>query len=234
MINRESKSEIAAAALAVNTKPPSQTGEHPVCTHCGTAGHEESGCYDIIGYPLHWSNRGRGCGERGSRGGGGERWSSAGSTCGGCTGRREYVATTVTPADLAAGRDGTQAAAPFFPGLTNDQVQRLLSFIEVPKRGEKWSGNPKPPWLLDSGASTHMTGETNLLTSIENINPVIIDFPNGEKTGADKQGTVTLGKGLKLHKTLFVPSLRCNLISVSRICEDLNCTVTFDKNSCIV
>ena len=64
------------------------------------------------------------------------------------------------------------------------------------------SGNPKPPWLLDSGASTNMAGGTNLLTSIGNINPVIIDLPNGEKTVADKQGTVTLDNGLKLRKTL--------------------------------
>ena len=79
-----------------------------------------------------------------------------------------------------------------------------------------------------------MTGETNLLTNIENINPVIIDLPNGEKTVTDMQGTVILDKALKLHETLFVPSLRCNLISVSRICKDLNCTITFDKNSYIV
>ena len=72
------------------------------------------------------------------------------------------------------------------------------------------------------------------MTNIENINPVIIDLPNGEKTVTDKQGTVTLDKGVKLHETLFVLSLTCNLISVSRICKNLNCTVTFDKNSCIV
>jgi len=63
------------------------------------------------------------------------------------------------------------------------------------------SGNPKPPWLIDSGASTHMSGEENLLRNIENIGPVIVDLPNGEKTVTNKQGTVILDKGLKLHKT---------------------------------
>jgi len=136
----------------------------------------------------------------------------------------------MTPVDIAAGstKEATTSS------LTNDQIQRLLSLIKVPKEGEKLSGNPKLPWLLDSGASTHMTGETNLMTNIENINSVIIDLLNGKKIVADKQGTVILDKGLKLHKTLFVPSLRCNLLSVSHICKDLNCTITFDKNSCIV
>ena len=59
------------------------------------------------------------------------------------------------------------------------------------------------------------------MTNIENINSVIIDLSKGEKTVADKRGTVILDKGLKLHKTLFVPSLRCNLLSVSRICKGL-------------
>ena len=31
-----------------------------------------------------------------------------------------------------------------------------------------------------------------------------------------------------------MPCLSCNLISVSRICKDLNCTVIFDENSCIL
>ena len=108
-------------------------------------------------------------------------------------------------------------------------MQRLLSLSEVLKGGEKLLGNPKGPWLLDSGASTHMTGDTNFLTSTESINPVIIGLPKRWKDGCNKQGTVTLDKGLKVQKTLFVPSLRCNLIPISRISNDLNCTVTFDK-----
>ena len=59
MIDRESKSEVAEA-LAINRKHPSRTGERPLCTHCGKTGHEEFGCYEIIDYPSHLSNRGRG------------------------------------------------------------------------------------------------------------------------------------------------------------------------------
>jgi len=79
-----------------------------------------------------------------------------------------------------------------------------------------------------------MTEEVKLLKNVEGISPVIVDLPNGAKTVAMKQGTILLEKDLKLNQTLLVPSLSCNLISVSRICKDLNCTVTFDKNSCIL
>jgi len=92
----------------------------------------------------------------------------------------------------------------------------------------------KSPWLIDSGASTHMTGDEHILERTANIPSVVVDLPNGAKTVATKQGTSLLGKNLVLKHTLLVPSLRCNLLSVSRICKDLNCTVLFDENTCIL
>ena len=124
---------------------------------------------------------------------------------------------------------------PTLPGFTTEQVQRLMSLLETPTSGiEKLSGNPKPPWLIDSGASTHMTREVGLLFNIEKIDPVIIDLPNGQKTIVDKQGTIMLDKNFSLDKTHLVPSLTCNLVSVSRVCKHLHCTVTFSDDSCIL
>jgi len=50
---------------------------------------------------------------------------------------------------------------------------------------------------------------------------------------ATKQGTIALDN-LILKNTLLIPSLSCNLVSVSRVCKDLNCTVMFNDNSCIL
>ena len=38
----------------------------------------------------------------------------------------------------------------------------------------------------------------------------------------------------KLSKLLFVPNLSCNLVSVAKITKELNCTVTFFDDSCIL
>ena len=118
------------------------------------------GCYDIIGYPSNWNSRGRGRVGRGSRGSRGGPWSSAGSgRGGGRSGGREFAATAYTNVgnphrytDLVTDREGTtvttqttQAVSSTLSNLTNEQVQRLLSLIEVPKGSEKLSGNPKPP-----------------------------------------------------------------------------------------
>ena len=52
-----------------------------------------------------------------------------------------------------------------------------MSLIETPKSGnEKLIG--KTLWMLDSGASIHMTGDVDLLSKTKNIWPILIDLPN--------------------------------------------------------
>jgi len=41
-------------------------------------------------------------------------------------------------------------------------------------------------------------------------------------------------KKLKLDNVLFVPSFTCNLVSIARLCKDLNCAVTFFDNFCVL
>lgn len=190
----------------------------------------------LIDYPISWVSRGRGRGGRGSahsgRGGRGEASRGAGRTDNsGLFAGASRVDNTSVEAVSGVAEHNTN---PTLPGFTTEQVQRLMSLLEAPTSGtEKLSGNPKPPWLIESGASTHMTGEVSSLFNIEKVDPVIIDIPNGQRTIADKQGTIVLDKNLSLDKTLLVPSLTYNLVSVSRVCKDLHCIVTFSDDSCI-
>jgi len=45
---------------------------------------------------------------------------------------------------------------------------------------------------------------------------------------------VTLGKGLKLKNVLYVPKLNCNLVSISKLCKQLNCSVTYFDDFCVI
>jgi len=80
----------------------------------------------------------------------------------------------------------------------------------------------------------HMTGDEKLLVKSEYIRSVLIDLPNSTQTVSTKQGSVAMGEKFKLSKVLFVPNLSCNLVSVAKITKELNCTVTFFDNSCIL
>ena len=122
-----------------------QQVEKPTCRHCGKYGHEEANCYEIIGYPPNWGSRGRGCGSRGGRP------RQGGKTVGGIDHgpRREAVhATTIQTKQATTHDTATDATQVSIPGLSLDQIQRLLSLIDMRKGGyEKLSG--KSSWMID-------------------------------------------------------------------------------------
>ncbi|OIT26574.1 hypothetical protein A4A49_65536, partial [Nicotiana attenuata] len=70
-------------------------------------------------------------------------------------------------------------------------------------------------WILDSGASNHMTFNKSLLTHIKtSVYPMLITLPNGYRVKVTEIGTVTLAPNIILHKVLYVPSFKYNLISI--------------------
>ena len=76
-------------AFAVNVKGETYGGDKVSCTYYEKIGHEESSCFELIGYPSGWNSRGErnGCGRgRNSQGG-----RSAGSR-----GRGTYAASKCT------------------------------------------------------------------------------------------------------------------------------------------
>lgn len=122
-------------------------------------------------------------------------------------------------------------------GLTSDQLQTLASLLNNVKLGsiEKLDGKCSfLPWIIDIGASHHMTGQLDCLTNIHNIFECSIGLPNGEETVATKEGNVVLNERLQLKNVLYVPSLQCNLISVSQLLKNSNYTVQFTDKLCLV
>ena len=77
-------------------------------------------------------------------------------------------------------------------------------------------------WLVDSGASKHMTGSKEALTSL-----VKKDSPHKVKLGDDSQYPIRdlgeasykldSGKSIKMKDVLFVPGLKKNLLSISAL-----------------
>jgi len=117
--------------------------------------------------------------------------------------------------------------------ITHEQVQKLLSLIETPKdNNEHLSG--KCDWLSDSGVSYHMTGDLRLLLNVYNIATIPVGLPNKKIVFASKRGMVRLSPKLILNDVLFVHYLKCNLISIAQLVEDLYCTVTFNCKLCVI
>lgn len=89
-------------------------------------------------------------------------------------------------------------------------------------------------WVIDSGATDHMTSNKELLFDIQPLTtPFLVSLPNGYKV------KVTCTRSLHflsftLHHVLYIPSFHYNLISVSKLISQLDCIVLFTKSSCIL
>ncbi|OIT06939.1 hypothetical protein A4A49_61595, partial [Nicotiana attenuata] len=81
-------------------------------------------------------------------------------------------------------------------------------------------------WILDSGATNHMTFKRSLLTNTKTlVYPFLVTLPNGYKVKVTLIGDVVVSPKFTLRKVLFVPSFKYNLISVHSLTIQLDCIV---------
>ncbi|KAF7841294.1 Retrovirus-related Pol polyprotein from transposon TNT 1-94 [Senna tora] len=95
------------------------------------------------------------------------------------------------------------------------------------------TSNPSRYWIVDSGASDHMTGDSGMFSSwypyTQNYKVRIADGSLADVTGI---GEVSLSDSITLKSVLFVPKLKCNLLSVAKLAHDSNCKAEFSHSSC--
>jgi len=143
------------------------------------------------------------------------------------------VTTNATTSGGAVGPNDASPGQTPVPGFTPEQVQRILSLIDNQKAGnEKLQGRIE--WLYDTGASCHMTGHFEILENVKKINPITVGLPDGNEAAANKIKNVRFGLKMVLQGVLFVPKLKCNLISIWKLSKGSNCIVIFTDNFCVI
>ncbi|CAL9007076.1 unnamed protein product, partial [Prunus brigantina] len=90
------------------------------------------------------------------------------------------------------------------------------------------------PWILDSGATDHITSDSTLFTKTESCPMPIVNLPNGSTVPITSTGTVPFNSDVTLDKVLCVPSFHLNLMSVSKITNSLNCCVLLFPTFCVL
>ena len=84
------------------------------------------------------------------------------------------------------------------------------------------------PWILDSGASDHLSGNKDLFSSITTTSALPnVTLANGSQTVAKGIGLALPLPSLPLTSVLYTPECPFNLISISKITRTLNCSITF-------
>ncbi|GAU13535.1 hypothetical protein TSUD_346390 [Trifolium subterraneum] len=78
-------------------------------------------------------------------------------------------------------------------------------------------------WYFDTGCSNHMTGNKSILTYFNKCLNTRIKLANGNFIAAEGMGNVVIqrsnGKKAVIEKVLYVPGMKCNLMSVGQLVE---------------
>ncbi|KAG8362676.1 hypothetical protein BUALT_BualtUnG0051900 [Buddleja alternifolia] len=134
------------------------------------------------------------------------------------------------------------------PQLTSDQIAQLLSLLNKPSNQASDSSfhlagisyclsvkHTSNTWILDSGATDHITKSISLLESPKSLTiPKYVHLPDGSIVPVTHTGQVTLTPSIILQNVLFVPSFHHNLLSVSKLSNDSHCSLNFTPTSCIM
>ena len=91
------------------------------------------------------------------------------------------------------------------------------------------------PWVMDSGASDHISGNKSLLSNIVYSQSLpTVTLANGCQTKAKGVGQANPLSSITLDSVLYVPGCPFSLVSVSRLTRALNCGIYFIDDSFIM
>jgi hypothetical protein len=93
--------------------------------------------------------------------------------------------------------------------------------------------NSSSTWIIDSGATDHMTFDTHPIQSLKSSKQPVVSTANGTSSPVLGEGSIALTKNLNLNSVLVVPSLHYSLLSVAQITNSLQCIVIFWPNRCV-
>ena len=89
-------------------------------------------------------------------------------------------------------------------------------------------------WIIDSRASDHMTKEPNFFLSyIRCSSKQKVQVVDGTFTPISGKENVSLSPKITLTFVLHVPKMSCNLLSISKLTNTCNCSITFFPNHCV-
>jgi len=121
---------------------------------------------------------------------------------------------------------------------TNNQVSSINTCVNGKLGGKIFSVNSfnrdKSCWILDFGATDHVSCCIDNFLSYYPVTPVTVKLPNGKNVKATHKGVVKISEKLFLQDVLYIPDFDYNLISVSRLVSNHNLELIFFSKYCII
>ena len=182
-------------------------GQRPQCTYCHRLGHTRDRCYQLHGRPPRTAHLAQSSDH-----------SACSSSISGSSSTPQGV--ILTPSEYEEYLCLTQAAksSSIASVAQTDNVFACLTHSFA-------------PWIFDTGASDHISGNKDLFSSLTFPSPLpTITLTNGSQTIAKGIGSVCPLPSLPLTSILYVPNFPFYLISISKLTRDFHCVLTFSHN----
>ncbi|CAM8877096.1 unnamed protein product [Rhodiola kirilowii] len=209
-------------------------GRRPLCTHCNLQGHTRETCYKLNGYPPNYKS------QKASNQVNRSQNKSSINVVSSDAGTRDATA-SVASSSTAQGDTGTQMSSVQF---TNDQLNKLFKLLNQSDGDTQHMAGitcltsfktGANTWILDSGATDHITPHASLLSNIRSLTDShSILMPNGDKVDVRLAGDCVLTEHLVLKNVLLVPEIRFNLVSITKLIVDSGVSIIFSANGCVI
>ncbi|KAF7825162.1 Retrovirus-related Pol polyprotein from transposon RE1 [Senna tora] len=187
----------------------------PWCDHCHRTGHVKDKCWKIHGKPSDWKSL-----------------------------KDKNTAFGLNSSTLSDPKESSSSAIfskeqlALLQKLINQGSSHVVATGGTAEKGNfptifHVTSNPSRYWIVDSGAFDHMSGDSGMFSSwypyTQNYKVQIADGSLSDVTGI---GEVSPSDSITLKSVLFVPKLKCNLLSVAKLTHDSNCKAEFSHSSC--
>ncbi|KAM7503905.1 hypothetical protein LguiB_002809 [Lonicera macranthoides] len=180
----------------------------PYCPHCNQLGHQLNKCWELYGYPAGHPKA---------------KFNS------GAKKNNNKIAINTTSATVTVSEDDYQKF------LLWQSSQNEASGPKINTVANSGLCNIGPhQWVIDSGATDHILSSSTPFINSKKIPFSSVSLPSGEKADIVSKGTLPLNSTYYLHNVLSVPTFKVDLISVSRLTNDLNCSITFYPHTCVL
>ena len=191
------------------------------CDHCGDERHTIDRCFKLHGFPPGWKK-----GKSQPRGSQSGKLNRANHTA---AEEESQVVDAQALEEFRSKLKVSEGLSPTKGSSTADSSFHAMSQGTNPHALEKESKY----WIIDSGATNHMTGTPNLFTSyIPCSGKDKVRVADGSTVPITGRGSVRCTKTLSLSPVLHVPNFPVNLLSLSSITKSLNCRCWFDPSHC--
>ena len=115
----------------------------------------------------------------------------------------------------------------------NESNTLALSAVEDKQNG-CLAELPTNSWIIDSGATAHMTPYQDKFKNIKKLNaPISVTLGNGKEIIAEMAETIQLTEDVKLENVLYCPELDANLLSVKAATENGCCGYFENTGFCL-